>query len=158
MSVPQNKRRANDEDRVVKQTDLYGLIGYNIKRSYMHIHKDFKATLDEFNLTQRTFSVLSVVIENPNISQSDVGRALAIERSGTVVIVDELEQRDLISRDKAPGDRRVHALNATDKGRAFYAKTLEAVYGHEKRVSKRLSKEERLTLISLLEKIQGEEI
>ena len=157
MSVPQKKRRANDEGSAVKQSDLYGLIGYNIKRSYMHIHKDFKATLEAYDLTQRTFSVLSVVIENPNISQSDVGRALSIERSGTVVIVDELEQRDLISRDRAPGDRRVHALNATDKGRAFYAKTLKAVYAHEARVSKRLSTEERATLFSLLEKIQGEE-
>ena len=157
MPVPSRIKKNRKETGSVSQSDLFGLVGYNIKRAYMYMHRDFKATLDELALTQRTFSVLSIVVANPDISQSAVTAALAIERSGTVVIVDELEGRDLIQREKVPGDRRAYALRATLKGHDFYAKDLAAVHRHEERVLGSMNSEERQTLITLLQRVQNEE-
>jgi DNA-binding MarR family transcriptional regulator len=137
----------------IGQGDLLGLIGYNMKRAYMRIYADFTATLDELDLRQRTFSVLSLVVENPDLSQSDVARTLGIERSGTVVIVDELEGRDLIRRDKVPGDRRAYALHATAAGQALYREALQRIENHEDAMLKNLTAVERNTLRDLLTRI-----
>lgn len=137
----------------IGQSDLLGLVGYNLKRAYMLMHFDFRATLEELNCTQRTFAVLSVVVQNPDINQSDVARSLGIERSGTVVIVDELEDRDLIERNKVPGDRRAYALRATKAGQAAYAEACAAVRAHEDRMLQDLSEEDRASLRELLGRI-----
>lgn len=154
MPASKIKLVSGDKDAApVVQDDLLGFIGYNLKRAYMLVHFDFRTTLEELNVTQRTFSVLSIVVANPGISQSDVARALGIERSGTVVIVDELENRDMIERNKVPGDRRAYALSATAIGQAAYAKAVEAVRAHEERVLTGLNDMERQTLRDLLSRI-----
>jgi len=137
----------------VRQNDLLRLVGYNMKRAYMRIYADFTDALAEHDLRQRTFSVLSLVVENPDVSQSDVARTLGIERSGTVVIVDELEGRDLIRRDKVPGDRRAYALNVTSSGRDLYARALKRIDRHENKVLAGLDKDERALLRGLLNRI-----
>ena len=144
---------AEDAQAGVGQGDLLGLVGYNMKRAYMRIHADFTVALEEIGLRQRTFSVLSLVVQNAGISQSDVARTLGIERSGTVVIVDELEDRGLISRDKVPGDRRAYALTPSDEGRALYARAMERIAAHEASLLAGFSADERRTLLEFLTRI-----
>jgi DNA-binding MarR family transcriptional regulator len=147
------KSGRNGDRTDIAQSDLLSLIGYGMKRAYMRISQDFTQTLDVLNLRQRTFSVLSLVVENPDVSQSDIARTLGIERSGTVVIVDELEGRDLIRRDKVPGDRRAYALRATTAGIRLYKTALRRIAEHEDRVLSGLSPAERADLQRLLEHI-----
>ncbi len=80
----------DDLSFAVKKSDLPDFTGYLIKRAWVTIQRDLREMLLGFNMSQRSMSVLSVVIANPDINQSDVATALDIERSGMVVIVDEL--------------------------------------------------------------------
>lgn len=139
----------------VEHNDLLNLVGYNMKRAYMRIYQDFSDALKELDLRQRTFSVLSLVIENPGISQSEVARTLGIERSGTVVIVDELERRDVIQRDKVPGDRRSYALRPTSAGKGLYRKAVERIQKHEDKLMAGFSDAERQSLNQLLQRIHS---
>lgn len=141
----------------VRQDALFSLLGYNLKRGYMRIYRDIRTTLAGHDLTQRTFSVLSVVVENPQISQSEISRALEIERSGTVVIVDELENRGLIQREKVPGDRRSYALSATPDGEDLHAEALAALRTCEDRLFGVFDDSERKRLSDLLCRIQTED-
>ena len=100
-------------------------------------------------------SVLSVVIANPDINQSDVAAALSIERSGMVVIVDELEGLDLIRRERALTDRRAYALRATLKGQQVLEKVHAAIIAHEDRIFANLSSAERESLHAILLKLVG---
>ncbi len=151
----QTDENAGEEvsDGEIGQADLLGLIGYNMKRAYMLFYQDLKQNLAEFDLRQRTFSVLSLVIENPKISQIEVARTLGIERSGTVVIVDELEERGLVVRERAPGDRRAYALAVTDAGKALYKKAIKRIADHEDRILSDLSQSDRMMLMALLRRI-----
>ncbi|MBZ0128002.1 MAG: MarR family transcriptional regulator [Rhodobacteraceae bacterium] len=124
-----------------------------MKRAYMRIYADFTEALAGFDLRQRTFSVLSLVVENPEIRQSDIARELGIERSGTVVIVDELEGRRLIRRADVPGDRRAHALTATRDGIALYRRALAEIAAHEGRLMNGFTASERALLNALLRRI-----
>lgn len=135
-------------------SDLETLIGYNMKRAYVVIQKDFRAALGEGGLSPRTFSALSLVVAHPNISQSNLARMLGIERSGLVAIIDELERRGFLTRCHKPGDRRVQALVITPEGKAAYLKTLATVQNHENHLFANLSETEKKTLMELLVKIR----
>jgi len=137
----------------IVQSDLLDLVGYNLKRAYMVIHQDFIEALGDLDLRQRTFSVLSLVATNPGISQSDLARTLGIERSGTVVIVDELENRNLIRRDRVEGDRRSYALNPTEAGKNLYQKAATSIRNHENAILADLGDTAREQLVELLQKI-----
>lgn len=140
-------------DAGFSQADLLDLTGYNMKRAYMRFSADFIQALAGFDLRQRTFSVLSLVAGNPEIRQSDIARELGIERSGTVVIVDELEGRGLIRRADVAGDKRAHALSATPKGIALYRRAMDAIAAHEDRLMTGFSAGERTLLNRLLRRI-----
>lgn len=136
------------------ESDLETLIGYNLKRAYVIISSDFRRSLGEDGFAPRVFSALSLVVQFPNITQSELARMLGIERSGLVAIVDELEGRGYLSRNAVPGDRRVQALAPTKAGAQAYEKAAKAVQAHEKALLAHMTAEERATLISLLRKIR----
>lgn len=130
-------------------------VGYNLKRAYIAIQTDFLATLEEFSLRATTFSALSLIVAAPDMTQSQLAAALSIERSGVVLIVDELEGRDLITRNKVPRDRRTYALRATLAGVQLQGKAAAKVEAHEARLLARLSPEDRANLMRMLAEIEG---
>ena len=112
MSVSPTKvlAEATDTNDKSSETVLDDLVGYNLKRAYMIVQADFRDTLGEDGLTARVFSALSLVVENPNITQSELARTLRIERSGLVAIVDQLEERKLLTRSSVVGDTLIVCL------------------------------------------------
>ena len=128
--------------------------GYVVKRAYMAIQADFQEELAKLELRIATFSALMLIIDRPDMTQSQLAAALSIERSGVVLIVDELEGRELITRNKAPNDRRSYQLRATLAGRRLGEKAVAACAAHEARMLGALSEAERETLMRLLEKIE----
>lgn len=129
---------------------LGSFIGYGLKRAYLNFQSDFIESVAHLGLRPGQFAALSIIIDNPDISQSRLARALEIERSGVVLIVDELEGRDLISRNKVPGDRRSYALRATPAGEALREEAVVTICRHEDRLLAGLSATERKTLQGLL--------
>ena len=139
------------------QGDLEDLIGYNLKRAYLIVSADFRRTLGLDGFAPRVFSALSLVVEFPNITQSELARMLKIERSGLVAIIDELEGRKLLQRIPVPRDRRIQALAPTSAGRAAYARARDAVKQHEEELFADFSGDEKATLLQLLRKIRATE-
>ena len=137
----------------ISNSALPDFTGYLIKRSWVTIQRDLREVLLGFDLSQRSMSVLSVVIGNPDINQSDVAAALSIERSGMVVIVDELEGLDLIRRTRAATDRRAYALRATLKGHQLHERVRAAIVAHEDRIFSDISPAERASLHTILLKL-----
>lgn len=92
------------------------LFGYNLKRAYMIFRDDFRHAVEGAGMSPRSMTVLALIVDCPQITQSDVARQLGIERSGMVAIIDDLEQAGLVRREAVPGDRRSQALLPTDDG------------------------------------------
>jgi DNA-binding MarR family transcriptional regulator len=132
---------------------LGSFIGYGLKRAYLNFQSDFIDSVAHLGLRPGQFAALSIIIDNPDISQSRLARALEIERSGVVLIVDDLEGRDLISRNKVPGDRRSYALRATSQGEALRDEAVVVIGRHEDRLLANLSATERKTLQGLLARL-----
>lgn len=150
----QSQRKVSDQ---FMQSELETLVGYNLKRAYMIVQADFRASMGDKAMSPRVFSALSLIVQLPNLTQSDLSRRLGIERSGLVAIVDELQGNGHVQRVSVPTDRRVQALCPTPKGIAAYHEAAEMVRNHEDRLLQVLTDAEREQLITLLQKIRQRE-
>lgn len=145
---------ASPDGMTVTDTFLRRYIGYRMKRAYVHIHNNAQAAIEGFGMRITTSSALHVVVENPDLSQSQLCLALSIERSRAVLLVDELEKLGLVKRNKVPQDRRSYALRATPAGEALYEKIAARLAQHEDALLVGLSADEKAQLAVLLDKIE----
>lgn len=121
-----------------------------MKRSFNVIQTDLTRTLKPFDLRMLTFTALVLVVDNPGLSQSQLADAMDIERPNLVVIIDELEQRELIVRERVMRDRRMYALKATLAGKRLCKKAVAADKKHEARLLAGLDETTRNDLVTAL--------
>jgi len=133
---------------------LNRFVGYHMKRAFNVVQADLTQTLKPFDLRMLTYTALVLIVDNPGLSQSQLAAAMDIERPNLVVIVDELERRDLIVRNRVPADRRAYALKATLAGRRLYEKAVAAVVAHEARLFANLDTDTRDALIKALSTVR----
>jgi DNA-binding MarR family transcriptional regulator len=108
--------------------------GYMMKRAFNVVQEDLTRVLEPFGLRMLSFSALLVVVEHPDITQTQLAQALSVERSNIVVLLDGLQAAGLVNRNPAPNSRRAHALRATSAGQKLAQKALTAVDAHELRL------------------------
>jgi DNA-binding MarR family transcriptional regulator len=134
---------------------LPSLLGYVLRRTQSAVFEDFAATFAHAGeaLTPGEFGLLVLVDHNAGLSQMALARALGIDRSTLVPILDRLQARGLLMRHRSPTDGRTHALALTTAGEKALARFTRLVRGHEKRIASRLSAAEIRVLIELLEKV-----
>jgi DNA-binding MarR family transcriptional regulator len=142
---------ANDGD--VDRGLLADLIGYHLRRADAFTFQSFGAALADDRISPGQLGVLLLVQANPGINQTRAGKALGIDRSTLVSIIDGLEERGLVERTPSPTDRRSHALMLTGAGGTFLADVRPRLEAHEGEVARNLTGAERQNLIRLLEKI-----
>lgn len=106
---------------------LRAFTGYRLRRTTTSAMSRMHTAFAAFGLRRTTYSTLSIVIAKPGQRQGQVAAALSIERPNFVQIVDELEKSGLISREKAPDDKRAYALHATSRGKQLYEEATVAV-------------------------------
>ncbi len=160
--MPQQKASQKFETNVSKKVDDSGLrqvAGYHLKRAYNIIRSDLSKALEPLGLRITTYSSLILIVGNPGIRQSELATALDIERPNMVVILDDLEQRGWITRERVVTDRRAYALFATLAGRNVSDKAMELDSKSEAKLMSSLTEIEVKTLTSALNKIEriGEE-
>jgi DNA-binding MarR family transcriptional regulator len=129
------------------------LVGYHLRRAQVHFFADFVRTMAEAQVTPGQFGVLSLIGANPGMTQSALARAVGIERSTMVAVIDALQSRGLVERAPSPVDRRSYALVLTDQGKALLEQLVPMVRGHERRLMRKLTSDEREQLIRLLSKL-----
>lgn len=144
------------ETEACRDADLTRFTGYNMKRVLGLVQGDLAQVLAEFDLRVISFSVLTVVVQNPGINQTQLAETLKLERSNLVQIIDDLAKRALMSRSPIAGNRRSYALMPSGEGRLLWQRAHAAVIGHEGRILSMLSAQEKEALNRLLLKIRDE--
>ena len=130
------------------------LSGYNLRRAEGAMTQDFMRTLgDEVAITPGQFGVLVLIDANPGLNQTTLGRALGIDRSTVVSVIDKLEARGLVERAPSAHDRRSYALGLSAAGVELLGRARPLVRRHEDQLASALSDEERARLIDLLRRL-----
>jgi DNA-binding MarR family transcriptional regulator len=134
------------------------LLGYVLRRAQSAVFANFASTFATAGaaLTPGEFGLMVLVERNIGLSQMALARALGIDRSTLVPILDRLQARGLLVRRHSPTDGRTHALALTPSGGKALARFTRLVGAHEKRIASSLSTAEIRTLIRLLEKVRAD--
>jgi DNA-binding MarR family transcriptional regulator len=132
---------------------LPGLVGYQVRQAQIAIFRDFTASLAEHDMTPTLFGTLVLVEANPGLKQADLARALQLDRSTVVTVIDTLERRGLVERRRAVDDRRSNAVTLTAEGMRRLAGLKPRVAEHEARLVRDLDADERAALTATLAKI-----
>jgi DNA-binding MarR family transcriptional regulator len=134
---------------------LPGLVGYHLRRAQAAVFDDFLRTMAAFEVTPGQFGVLTLIGANPGLSQSALARAIGIERSTMVAVIDRLQARGLVERRPSSADRRSYALVLSDAGQRLLAQLKPLVRDHDERIARNLDDDERAMLIRLLRRLHG---
>lgn len=126
------------------------LVGYNLRCAYAIQLQRFASALGPLKIRPVQFSILALVYRNPKIKQSVLGRALDIKRANIVTLLDELEQRRLLRRERSRTDRRSHVIDLTPAGTRVIVKALDRHARLEEDISHRLGARNTEKLLQLL--------
>lgn len=108
--------------------------------------------LGEFELKERSFSVLTLACSGLEPTQRELADFLSLDPSQVVSLVDELEGRGLVKRATGKHDRRAKIIVATPQGRKVHIEAREAAENSERAQLAALSEAETAELKSLLRK------
>lgn len=132
--------------------DLQSLVGYRVQRANLLMETDARAALADHDLSPAKMTALILIRDNPGCDQTALGRALSINRSSAMKLVNILADKGLVER--RPGrDMRTNALMLLPEGERQLAVMLAAVRQSDARMTKRLSAEELKTLRLLLARL-----
>ena len=84
-------------------------------------------TVPDLNGSQ--FGALEALYHLGPLPQKAIGKKLLLSKSNVVAIIDALENRDLVKRQRDPDDRRVINVSITQNGRKFIEKAFPVHVG-----------------------------
>jgi DNA-binding MarR family transcriptional regulator len=96
---------------------LAGRLGYLLKHAQLRLAELTGSALAPFEITGRQCAVLIAIDSQAPLSQQEVAGRLGVDRTTMVLLIDELENKELVQRRRDPDDRRKNVVVLTDAGR-----------------------------------------
>ncbi|HWE08159.1 MAG TPA: MarR family transcriptional regulator [Solirubrobacteraceae bacterium] len=122
-----------------------------------HAAAAFAERISPLGLTPPQAGVLRLLAQSPGQSQRELADALGMHPPRLVALIDELEGRGLVARDRDPGDRRNYAISLTDQGRQMLAELGRVAREHEHAITVGLDDDERTQLLALLRRLAAQQ-
>lgn len=129
------------------------IVGFHIRLAQAAVYRHFTETFTDLDLTQKQVSVLWLIQDHAGMSQIEVGKRLRMDRATTMTIVNRLQDRDFLRRERSASDGRKQALYLTDQGRAALAGAKSCIAEHEAWLKSRFSTDEVKKLVEMLARI-----
>jgi DNA-binding MarR family transcriptional regulator len=140
----------NNDDDVGELNDI---VGFHIRLAHGAVYRHFSETFSDLDLTQKQVSVLWLVDDRPGVAQIELGQRLRMDRATTMTIVNRLQERGFLRRERSATDGRKQALFLTPEGTGALDKAKLAIRAHEEWLKERFSPEEIDKLVEMLTRI-----
>lgn len=132
---------------------LADIVGFHIRLAHVAVYRHFTETFADLELTQKQVSVLWLVADHPAISQIEVGQRLQMDRATTMTIVNRLQERGFLRRERSTSDARKQALYLTKAGGEALATAKACIAEHEAWLKSRFTSDEVKKLVEMLARI-----
>lgn len=138
----------------LREGALGGILGYGLAQATVATAAVFEAQVGgPLGLRPVEYTLLALVHENPDVSATQLARALAVTAPNIKMWVDRLEARGLVQRVRSTQDRRAQHLRTTREGRAQVQRCSQLLHEGEAQALQRLTPGERAILLELLHKV-----
>jgi DNA-binding MarR family transcriptional regulator len=139
------KTKAVDDQRLLPLLEHLARVG----------HRAAETTMSPGGLRPRHLIALKLLSEDGPASQQGLTEALRLDPSNVVGLLNELEERELITRRRDPTDRRRHIVEMSTRGEAELCRAYTRIRLVEDDLLSALSAEEKTTLYHLLVRAVG---
>lgn len=140
---------------------LEEFVGLYLRVAYERAYKDFALRLGEDAMRPGYFTILTLIANNPGISQTAIGRAACRDKSSVTKALRYMEDDGLITRSRLEDDRRTYTSALTEKGRALQARMERQALIHLENLNQAIGPDRRRefirTLQDLIDRLPGEE-
>jgi DNA-binding MarR family transcriptional regulator len=146
--MPIEKQKASDS-RVPGR----GALGLLLSQLGTHAALSFGRKIAGLGISPPHFGILRWIHANEGKNQRELASHLGIVPSRLVVLLDELESKGLVARERSVEDRRSQQLQLTQKGSRLLEKVERIATAHDADLGSSLTEPERETLIELCAKL-----
>jgi DNA-binding MarR family transcriptional regulator len=128
-------------------------LGASLRLAYHLYGKQLQKRLNVSDLSMAQYIHLRSLGEEGSLNQSELSALLGIEKASSTRVLDELEQRNLIRRERSREDRRVVIVSLSKHGRHTINQAMELARTVADRASKGLEEEELFQLFKAMDKL-----
>lgn len=132
---------------------LGAIVGFHIRLAHGAVYRHFTETFAALGLTQKQVSALWLVADRPGISQIELGTKLRMDRATTMTIVNRLQARSYLRRERSDSDGRKQALHVTEPGARALEQAKQCIAQHEAWLTARFTPDEVKKLVEMLARI-----
>jgi DNA-binding MarR family transcriptional regulator len=133
---------------------LHGLLGRQLRVTYLAVFRAIEEQLAAFGITPQQFALLVIVERNPGARQTLIARARGLDKSTLVPMIDRLERDGLLERRPLATDRRIRAIWITEHGRSVLRQAVPIVQKADDLLRTHLSDGEIAELLRLMQKVR----
>jgi DNA-binding MarR family transcriptional regulator len=156
MAAKTTTKRSNSRAERVPQISLGwlgGTIGFNLRIAQEASVRAYLRSVADSGTLQWRFAILALIHENPGLTQSALGKAIKRDTSSLTPALDDLCNRELVTRIRPEHDRRSYELRLTARGKATMEQLKAKVRTHEEELDRLITKEQRARLIETLRQL-----
>jgi DNA-binding MarR family transcriptional regulator len=148
------KANANGaDDRPIRHGALANSIAFNLRRANNTALQAFARQLGRDYVRPGRFTILTLIAENPGLSQTTLGRASGLDISTLTPALDDLVRRGFIRRQRLAHNRRSYALTLTPAGVAFHREMARAATAFDRALARAVGSAEKTVLLRALRRI-----
>jgi DNA-binding MarR family transcriptional regulator len=118
-------------------------LGFMLVRVAEAVDREFGAVLAQLALKPRELRLLVLAERSPNLPQRELARQLRMDAGNLIAVLDDLEERGLISRGRNADDRRERLVSLTAQGRRLLARANKATAAVDARIAASLPRAQR---------------
>ncbi len=154
---PRLPREARTPQAQLVEGPAHRIVGYQLAQASIVTSKVFEQVAAQHAADARLrpveFTLLALVLDNPDVTARQLSRALAITPPNLVGRLEQMQSRGFIDRKRSEHDGRAQSIRLTPAGRKLVQRYAGLLDEGEQAALAALSAGERAILIELLHKV-----
>lgn len=151
--APGRKHAANEN---IDFGPLANWVGFHLRLAQTASFQAFVQEARAVDLSPGRFATLMLIGRNPGISQTALAAANGRDKSTLTPILEDLERRGFIVREKMKTDRRSYQLTLTEAGRKMLDQLTVCAKRHDDNLDRIIGPKDRAKFLRILQKIAAE--